>query len=143
MITVTTDNLEELERCSDVGLYVICERTIKPGAAGVYGLFPLKHHPDLTHAQADAHWRDNHAPLALEHHPYMSHYMQFSVVQTLKGFSIDGFAMCGFATETDMRERFYVSDEGVSIIAADIAKFADLKRSPRRLVARLASELIK
>lgn len=136
LVTVTTDNLDDLTSCSEVGLYLICQRVIKPGSATHYGLFPMIHHPDKSHTECDSHWRDNHAPLALEHHPYMSHYLQLSVVQRLSGPEIDGFALCGFASEDDLRNRFYVNDEGVRIIAEDIAKFANLKKSPRRLIAR-------
>ena len=135
LLTVTTDNLTDLESCSEVGLYVICERTIKPGHAKVFGLFPMVHAPGKTPAECDAHWRDNHGPLALEHHPFMSHYLQLAVVHRLAGPDINGFALCGFDSEEDLRERFYVSDEGVKIIAEDIRKFANLKESPRRLIA--------
>ncbi|MCZ6616494.1 MAG: hypothetical protein O7E57_00060, partial [Gammaproteobacteria bacterium] len=85
LVTGSTDNLEGLAAVADVGLYVIFRRLIKPGTPKVIGLFPLVHHPEKTHQQADAHWRDVHAPLALEHHGFMSHYTQLSVVHILSG----------------------------------------------------------
>ncbi|MEM7099110.1 MAG: EthD domain-containing protein [Pseudomonadota bacterium] len=135
LVTVTTDDLEDLESCSERGLYVICQRVIKPGNAKVFGLFPMVHHPDMTHVESDSHWRDKHAPLALEHHPHMTQYLQLSVIHTISGQPYDGFAMCGFETEDDLRNRFYISQEGVDIIAKDVSTFADLKKSPTRLIA--------
>jgi len=93
------------------------------------------HFPEITHQQADAHWRDVHAPLALEHHGFMSHYTQLSVVHTLSGLPLDGFALCGFETIEDLRERFYSRPDGPEVIAADVKNFADLKNSPGRLIA--------
>ena len=71
LATMITDDLTPLEAAADVGLYIVCRRLIKPGEAQIYGLFPLIHHPDKSHAQSDAHWRDVHAPLALEHHAHI------------------------------------------------------------------------
>ncbi len=136
LVTGVTDNLMQLGEDADVGLYVICRRIIKPGAANVYGLFPLVHHPQKSHEQADAHWRDVHAPLALEHHAHMTHYVQLSVVQHIRGPEIDGFALCGFNSEDDLRNRFFTREESVQIIADDIENFANTKASPRRLIAQ-------
>ena len=119
-----------------MGLYTICRRVIKPGEAQVYGLFPLIHHPQKTHAQADANWRDVHAPLALEHHAYMSHYVQLSVVHTISGAQFDGFALCGFNSLEDLKERFFTTEASVAVIRDDITNFADTTNSPRRLIAK-------
>ena len=135
LVTGSTDNLEGLAAVADVGLYVIFRRLIKPGSPKVIGLFPLVHHPEKTHQQADAHWRDIHAPLALEHHGFMSHYTQLSVVHRISGMALDGFALCGFETIEDLRDRFYSQPDGPEVIAADIQNFADTKSSPRRLIA--------
>lgn len=132
---VVTDDLNALTERADGGLHLVCKRTIKPGAANVYGLYPLVHHPDLTHQQTDAHWRDNHGPLALEHHAYMTHYVQLSVVQTLAGRPLDGIALCGFDSVSDLKDRFYTVPASEQVIAEDIAKFADLRKSPRGLTA--------
>ena len=130
-----SDDVRELERNADAGLYLVAVRTVKPGQANVFGLFPLVHHPEKSHAVCDGHWRDVHGPLALEHHAHMTHYMQLSVVQRIMGRSIHGFAMCGFNTVEDLRDRFYTAPASEQVIADDIANFADLKRSPRGLIA--------
>ena len=135
LATVVSDDLEEAKHVADVGLYIVCRRIIKPGAARVFGLFGLVHHPDKTHAEADAHWRDVHAPLALEHHAHMTLYIQLSVVQTISGMPIDGFALCGFDSTTDLRERFYTAPPSRAIIISDVQTFADTNKSPRRLIA--------
>ena len=135
LTTCVTDDLSQLQPAADIGLYVVCRRIIKPGEPKFVGLFPLVHHPKLTHAQADAHWRDQHAPLTFEHHEAMSHYSQLSVVHRLSGPDIDGFALCGFESLADLRERFYTLPNSAKAIAADIQKFADTKKSPRRLIA--------
>ena len=131
-----TDDFATLQGAADVGIYLVCERVIKAGQGEVFGLFPMIHNPALSHAQADAHWRDKHGPLALEHHIHMTHYLQLAVVQTLGGPHFDGFAFCGFANESDLRERFYTTKESVKIIAQDVQTFADPKQSPPRLIAR-------
>ena len=95
----------------------------------------MVHHPDLSHRMADAHWRDRHAPLALEHHPAMSYYTQLSVVHRIHGPEWDGFALCAFASIEDLRQRFFGSPEGRVAIRDDVAKFADTSASPRRLIA--------
>ena len=132
---VTTDNLAPLEAVADVGLYLICARVVKSGSAAVYGLFPMLHHPNSSHTESDAHWRDVHAPLALKHHAYMSQYSQLSVVTTLSGTPFDGFALCGFDSREDLKERFFSEPDSREVIEADIQKFADVRNSPRRLIA--------
>ncbi len=135
LVVGVTDDMSDLEPAADFGTYIVCQRVIKPGSANVYGLFPLIHHPDKTHVHCDAHWRDVHAPLALEHHAHMTHYIQLSVVHRLSGTHVDGFALCGFDSEDDLRNRFFTTDESRQVIADDIQKFANVNRSPRRLIA--------
>ncbi len=137
LVTATTDDLNLFDEFADVGVYLICRRLIKPGTPVSIGLFPMVRHPELTHQQSDAHWRDKHGPLALEHHAHMSHYSQLSVLQTLRGPEYDGFALCGFNSEDDLRNRFYTTQESVGIIAADVKKFANVKKSPARLIASI------
>ncbi|MEM7018987.1 MAG: EthD domain-containing protein [Pseudomonadota bacterium] len=128
---------------ADVGTYLVCERVIKsrqasPDAAsklpGVVGVFTMVARPGLTHTESDSHWRDNHAPLALEVHLAMSNYRQLSIMHCFNGPDWDGFALCGFESEEDLRERFFATPEGRQAIAEDVAKFADPK-SPRRIIA--------
>jgi len=134
LVTTVTDDVDALSAIGDVGIYLVCRRTIKAGPAAVLGLYPLVRHPDLSHRDADAHWRDVHAPLALRHHAHMTHYTQLSVVHTLRGMPLDGMALCGFASLQDLRERFYSEPDSRSVITADIRTFADTRRSPRALI---------
>lgn len=134
LVTMVSDQPDTLEAIGDVGVYLVYRRLKKAGEASVLGLFPMVRAPGLSHQEADAHWRDVHGPLALTHHGFMTHYTQLSVVKNLSGLPLDGFALCGFASEGDLRERFYSTEDGPAVIAADVAKFSDLKRSPRRLI---------
>ncbi len=136
LYTTITDNLEPLQAMADVGLYLMCRRVIKAGEAGVYGLFPFVKHPQKSHVEADQHWRDIHAPLALQHHAAMTHYVQLSVLQTLSGQAFDGFALCGFSHLEDLKKRFFTTPDSATVIAADVAKFADTQNAPRRLIAK-------
>jgi hypothetical protein len=129
------DDPEPLRKIADRGLYVVERRVVKAGLPDIVGIFPLLHHPDKTHEETDAHWRDVHAPLALHHHQAMVHYSQLNVLECLSGDWVDGIALCGFATLDDFRTRFFSHADSEQIINADVANFADIKRSPRRLVA--------
>ena len=148
LLTVVTDDAEPLLQVADVGAWVLCRRVMKPrsqaagtesrepGAPllGVIALYPMVRHPNLDHAAADRYWRDRHAPLALRHHVGMSHYTQLSIVHRLHGPEWDGFALCGFDSLADLRERFFDGPEGRVAIREDVARFADGSRSPRRLI---------
>jgi hypothetical protein len=135
LVTCVTDALPELHSAADVGLYLVCRRVIKPGTPRAVGVFPMVRHPALTHEQADEHWREQHAPLTFEHHADMTHYSQLSVLHCFRGPGFDGIALCGFDSEAALRENFYTHPYSADVIAADVSKFADTKRSPRRLVA--------
>ena len=135
LLTAVTDDLDAVAGVADVGCYVVCRRQMKAGTSAVIALFPLLRRPDLSHRSADAHWRDVHAPLALEHHGFMSSYAQLSVVHPISGLAFDGFALCGFDSEEDLRQRFYSGPQSRDVIAADILKMADIAHSPRRLIA--------
>lgn len=135
MLTTVTDDVEPLRALGDVGLYIVCRRPIVPGACRVMSVFSLIRHPDLSHRQADAHWRDVHAPLALQHHRHMTHYTQLSVVQRISGLEIDGFALCGFDSLVDLRNRFFSESDSREAITADMECFTDMKRLPRPLIA--------
>jgi uncharacterized protein (TIGR02118 family) len=144
LVTAVTDDVETLHGASGVGAYVVCRRIIKarpaaPGAVatplpGVIALYPMVRRPGLSHLEADRHWRDLHAPLALRHHVGMSHYTQLSVVHRLHGPEWDGFALCGFDSMDDLRQRFFDGPEGRVAIRDDVARFADTRSSPRRLI---------
>ena len=151
MIVGTTDNLESAKAVGDAGLYLVCERTIKnqpphtlakPDLPGIVGLFPMVAHPVAGASASDAHWRDNHAPLALEVHTRMTHYYQYAILHTFNGPALNGIAACCCATEDDLRHHFYGTPDGEQRILSDIRKFADTKRSPRRVIA-IAESFVK
>lgn len=144
MVRAMTDNPSVLAPAAECGTYLAFSRIIRerhataaPGtpSPGVSAIFGLVHRPELTHEQGDSHWRDVHAPLALQHHPGMWDYTQLSIVSTLSGAPCDGFALVSFASVDDMRERFFGDDHDREVIRSDVAKFADPERSPRRVVA--------
>jgi len=137
LLVVAEESAAALDGVGDVGVYRAYRRVLKPGRARVVGLFPLCRAPGMSHEAADAHWRDVHGPLALIHHGDMTEYVQLSVEETRSGATFDGFALCGFETPDDVRHRFYSTTEGPGAIAEDVRRFADVKRSPRRLVAQV------
>lgn len=139
---VLADDRAAIAPVADLGLYAVEVRRMRhqrrtwPTATatpGVTAAFVMVRRPDLTHEQADAHWHDVHAPLALRHHPGMWHYHQISITEALAGPPYDGIALCAFASEQEMSERFFGGFEDQAIIAADVARFADTANSPRRI----------
>ena len=131
-----------LEKVADIGLYEVHVRPMRhqrrfwpDGSAtpGVTAAFGMVRRADLTHEQADAHWRDVHAPLALRHHPGMWHYHQVSIDAVLDGPVYDGIALCAFASEQELAERFFGGPEDQAVIRADVATFADTTNSLRRV----------
>lgn len=135
LIVAVSDAVEVLADVADVGCYLALRRPVRTGTAAVFGLFPMIRRGDLSRARADAHWRDVHAPLALQHHAAMTRYIQLAVLRTLSGRAFDGFALCGFASEDDLRQRFFTTPDSPQVIRDDVRRFADVARSPRRLVA--------
>ena len=139
---VIADDRAALDAVADIGMYEVTVRrmrhqrrswppdTVTPG---VTATFAMVRRPDLDHGAADRHWRDVHAPLALRHHPGMWHYHQVSVDDVLDGPAYDGIALCAFASEQEMAERFFGDDDDRAVISADVARFADLVNSPRRV----------
>ena len=125
----------DLEAAFVLGAYRVTARQIKAGHMNVVSLHPMIRHPGLDHATADDHWHRHHGPLALQHHPHMSEYVQLTVDGTLKGPPYDGFALCGFRDVIDLRERFFAGPASEAPIREDVRTFSDVQRSPRRLVA--------
>ncbi len=146
LVLATTDLTNEFVAEADVGAYLVCERTVKnepldelapeqrPGCVGV---FTMVAHPGMGAKASDAHWRDKHAPLALEVHQAMTHYYQLSVQHAFAGPDWNGFAFCCFANEDDLRNRFFATPEGEKAVGKDVATFADTKKSPRRVIAEI------
>ena len=145
LVRAVTDDIEALASSATVGLYVVCARTKKSRSSDASGrpeprtgpvtINAMIHHPDQSHRQSDAYWRDGHGPLALRIHVGMADYTQLSVLSTIAGTPYDGFAILGFDSEDDLKNRFYATPGDKHVIYDDVAKFSDLKRSPRRLVA--------
>ena len=139
MVRAVTDDVEAVRAAADVGLYACYSRAVKPRPDPlppdrVVGSFPLVANPELSHRQADDHWRDVHGPLALRSHSAMCDYTQLSVVATLAGPQLDGIALCAFGSRRDLSERFFDDDDAKAAIIADVAGFADVRNSPRRVV---------
>ena len=63
----------------------------------------------------------------------MWHYHQVSIDEVLDRSAFDGIALCAFASEQEMAERFFGGPEDQEVIWADVAKFADMAASPRRV----------
>ncbi len=134
-----------LAPAADLGLYLAYSRTMRSHphnwsgpnpTPGLVGAFGLVRRSDLSHPEADAHWRDRHAPLALRIHIGMWAYTQCSIVHRFSGEAYDGVALCGFGSEDDLRQRFFDGPEGQQAIRDDVASFADTARSPRRVLCQ-------
>jgi hypothetical protein len=147
LVLSVTDELDLFVRDADAGSYLVCERPIKnapllqlslESRPGSIGIFTMVANADLGARESDRHWRDKHAPLALEVHTAMTHYYQLSVLQRFKGPAWNGFALCCFSSEEDLRNKFFNTPDGETAIARDVAIFADPRKSPRRVLSRFA-----
>ncbi len=145
VVRVATADLAALAPAADVGCYVVYSRAMRQHPArwtqdlptpGLVAAFGLVARADLSHAEADAHWRDTHAPLALRIHIGMWDYTQCSVVHRLSGLDLDGVALCGFGSEADLRERFFDGPDGRRAIVEDVATFVDTGRSGQRVLCQ-------
>ena len=112
-----TDELDLFVGDADVGSYLVCERPIKntpllqltqENQPGSICIFTMVGNADLGPRESDLHWRDKHAPLALEVHTAMTHYYQLSVLHRFNGPMWNGFALCCFRNEDDLRNRFLI-----------------------------------
>ena len=146
LILGTSPILIDLKERTDVGLYLVNERAVLNEPLSVLkqnmlpasvGIFPMVANAEIGAEAADRHWREQHAPIALEVHTAMTHYYQLAVMHRFSGADWNGIALCCFASEDDLRNKFYNSSDGKQRVAEDIAKFADTKNSPRRVVTRL------
>lgn len=146
LVLGATDDLASLAAAADIGAWLACERAVKsdsldrlePGEMPKsIGIFTMVAGPSMEPSASDRHWRDVHAPLALKVHSAMTHYYQLSLQHRFHGPEWHGFALCCFASEDDLRHRFFNGPAGEKAIAEDIRRFADTKRSPRRVVAQV------
>ena len=147
LVLGTSPILADLKQRTDVGLYLVNERAVlnEPLSAlnqdmlpASVAIFPIVANAEIGAEAADRHWHEQHAPIALEVHTAMTHYYQLAVMHRFSGADWNGLALCCFASEDDLRNKFYNSSEGKRRVAEDIAKFADTENSPRRVVTRLA-----
>jgi hypothetical protein len=144
LICINTDNLEDLLRQADIGVYLVHRRTIKkhiPDRSveqpGLLSLHTLVSHPELGHRQSDDYWQEIHALLALRAHQAMTYYHQLSILHCFKVPAWDGFALLGFASSDDLQNKYFDSAVGKANILKDVAIFADTQKSPsRRLLAK-------
>tara|TARA_R110002073_G_scaffold7456_11_gene42426 strand:- start:1024 stop:1602 length:579 start_codon:yes stop_codon:yes gene_type:complete len=144
LVSVETDQAASFIEAADAGAFICVRRFIKPRLTtqadgefllpGKIAVFPMVKRSDLSHEQADGYWRDMHGPLALRVHEAMTFYTQLSIVHVIHGPRWDGIAQCGFDDIDDLRLRFYGSPAGQKEVEVDVRKFADPKRSPRRLI---------
>ena len=146
LVLGTSASLMDLKQQKDVGLYLVNERAVLNQPLSILnqdmlpasvGIFPMVANAEIGAKAADRHWREQHAAIALEVHTAMTHYYQLAVIHRFSGADWNGLALCCFANEDDLRDKFYNSSEGKRQVAEDVAKFADTKNSPRRVVARL------
>jgi uncharacterized protein (TIGR02118 family) len=102
---------------------------------GLHRIVFVRRAPALTREQMAAHWADRHAPLVRRHHPGFRQYAQNVVVEpvTADAPEVDGIAEMHFRSAADLRDRFYDSDEGRAVIAADVERFLDRGRGWRIL----------
>ena len=149
LVVGATDDLASFCAAADIGAWLACERAVKSSSLDrlasaelpkAIGIFTMVAAPQMEPADSDRHWRDVHAPLALEVHSAMTHYYQLSLQHRFHGPQWHGFALCCFESEDDLRHRFFNSPEGEKAVAEDIRRFADTKLSPRRVVAHIVGD---
>jgi hypothetical protein len=78
----------------------------------------------------------SHLPLTLRHHLGMWDCQQCRVVHILAGPDYDCFALDSFASEADLRERFYNEPAARQVILDDISTMVDVERSRRRVLCQ-------
>lgn len=96
---------------------------------GFYMVTPVRKMAGMSHDDFDAHWYNNHTPLALQHHTGMRDYYQIPVFEQRLGDEqhYDGLSLMGFLDRDAFFSGLFDSDEGKSIIEADAARFLDFE----------------
>lgn len=92
---------------------------------GVTMLFSIHRRPGMDVSEFHRWWEESHAPIALRHHVGMWDYAQVSVVETLYGEPMDGFAVTQWPTLDDLLHRFSSGPEGTDALRHDAAQFTD------------------
>jgi hypothetical protein len=105
------------------------ERSWPDGVAspGVRRISFVRAASGLSRDQMARHWGEVHWPIARVHHPALWRYVQNVVVAPLTRGApeVDGIAELHFRTIDDLRDRFYDSDEGRQVVAADVEQFLE------------------
>ena len=134
-------SLSQLGRCRS---YRVTGRQVKGGGPlspgpvpGFAMVSPVFRAASMSHSQFDAHWGQQHAPLAVRHHIGMWRYHQYVVEEVLTEGAepFDGIAMLYFETVEDFVERLFDSDAGRRIIMQDTRRFLSLDRSEAVLMS--------
>ena len=107
--------------------------TLGKRTPGISMFFACWRNPDWSHEQFSAHWRDIHAPLAVEHHPGMEDYTQCELARAITpdARDYDGVAILQFDSIEDYQTRMFANAEGERIIGEDVARFGDMARLDR------------
>jgi hypothetical protein len=92
---------------------------------GVTMLFSIHRRPGMEPDAFHEWWENSHAPVALRHHVGMWDYAQVSVVETLHGEPLDGFAVTQWPTLDDLMHRFSSGPDGTEALRSDAAQFTD------------------
>jgi uncharacterized protein (TIGR02118 family) len=105
------------------------DRTWAEGARspGVKYMSLMQRAPGLSRDEMDAHWRDRHTPIAVEHHGGMWKYVQNVVREPLTPDApdVDGLVEMHFPTLDDFRERFFTPPESMELVLEDAFRFID------------------
>jgi uncharacterized protein (TIGR02118 family) len=126
------DNLHAIARRVDVWRVdprpvITSERAGPDGelSPGVKMVSFMRRAEGMSHEQFVRHWTERHAPLAQRHHVGLWNYTQNVVRRALTpgGDAIDGIAELHFRTRDDFVSRFFDSDEGRTVILADVKRF--------------------
>jgi uncharacterized protein (TIGR02118 family) len=109
------------------GAYRVEERCLKEGAGRVFLVAPIVRAAALSPEALDAHWRDVHGPLALQHHVGMCEYRQLVVLERLSpdAPAFDGLSLLGFPDEDALARRMFDSEEGARALGRDVRCFLD------------------
>lgn len=85
--------------------------------------------PDISPEEYRRHHR-GHIEVARVHHPGIARYQQDDLVSMEgDGPSPDGFSELWFATEDDLRNRFFASDASRVVVRADTTEYIDFART--------------
>ena len=89
LVLGTSACLMDLKQQKDVGLYPVNERAVLNQPLSILnqdmlpasvGIFPMVANAEIGAEAADRHWREQHAPIALEVHTTMTHYHDITIV---------------------------------------------------------------